>query len=212
MGLFDSIAKAVDTAKSIKNAFDKFQEQAESLKPAENAGQAVSRVQEEELVILPGTHEVEDFYYGDKDAVKNYRASYSVSDSFKEADSHSEITMLCSYAPYSEQGEEGVYPSLFIDADDCIYRAVESYKKTGSVNGALEFTEQNGKFYFRAKIRYYQKYLCCFYGFDREGGLWKNHGLCMVYPESYLGTENEKKLIKVLDDAAATYREELTEG
>ena len=135
-----------------------------------------------------------------------------VNNSFREADSHSEASAVCSYSPYSEQGEEGIYPSLYIGAEDCVYNAVESYKKTGSVNDALEFTELKNKFYFKAKIRYYQKYLCYFYGFDREGGACKNYGLCMVYPQSFLGTENEAKLMKVLDDAAATYKEELTEG
>ena len=208
MGLFDSIVKAVNTAKSIKNTVDEFRDRIENLNPTGTQNKEENRDQVEELVILPGTHEVEDFYYGNQAEKKCYRASFMVNDSFKEANSHAlEVTALCSYAPDSECGEEGIYPSLYIDA---ACDAVENYKQTGRVNGALEFTELKNKFYFRAKIKYYEEYLCYFYGFDREGGR-KNYGLCVVYPRSFLGTENEIKLMKVLDDAAATYQEVLTE-
>ena len=223
MGLFDSIAKAVDTAKKIKSTVEEFRDEAEELK-SKFAGAAAEAAGSQQaakgsdaaggmkpLVILPGTHEAEDFYYGDKDATKEYRASCMVCDSFKPADSHTDASMICAYAPDSEWGEEGVYPSLYIDMCDEIYHAVDSYKKTGRVDGALEFTELRNNFYFKAKIRYYKKYLCYFYGFDRKGGFLINHGLCMVYPAEYLGTENEAKLMKVLDDAAATYKEEPTE-
>lgn len=50
-----------------------------------------------------------------------------------------------------------------------------------------------------------------FYGLDRCDGFWENNGLCMVYPKRYVGTENEKKLMRVLDEVAESYREERKE-
>ena len=47
-----------------------------------------------------------------------------------------------------------------------------------------------------------------FYGLDRCDGFWENNGLCMVYPQKYAGTDDEKRLMGVLDEVAATYKEE----
>ena len=41
-----------------------------------------------------------------------------------------------------------------------------------------------------------------FYGFDRCNGFWENNGLCLVYPKAYVNTENELKLIGILDEVA----------
>ena len=46
-----------------------------------------------------------------------------------------------------------------------------------------------------------------FYGMDRCQGFWENNGLCIVYPKSYVGTENEKKMMAVLDEVAESYCE-----
>ena len=46
------------------------------------------------------------------------------------------------------------------------------------------------------------------YGLDRCGGYWENSGLCIIYPKEYVGTENEIKLMEVLDEAAESYSEE----
>ena len=43
---------------------------------------------------------------------------------------------------------------------------------------------------------------------DRCDGIWENNGLCMVYPKEYAGTENERKLLQVLEEAAESYLEE----
>lgn len=47
-----------------------------------------------------------------------------------------------------------------------------------------------------------------FYGMDCCGGSNENQGLCLVYSKGLAGTENEKKLMAVLDEAAVSYREE----
>lgn len=46
-----------------------------------------------------------------------------------------------------------------------------------------------------------------FYAMDRCDGFWENHGLCIVYPKSYTGTDKEVKLMSVLDEAADSYIE-----
>ena len=130
-----------------------------------------------------------------------------MNDSFKETNSHAgEVEMLHTYAPESEYGEEGTYPYLSIQLDDSVYMAVEEFKESGTFTGAMELTPLSGKFYFKAKMEYYG-YIMYFYGLDRCDDVWENNGLCMVYPKTYVGTENEKKLMQILDEAAESYSE-----
>lgn len=163
------------------------------------------------IVLAPSSHMVEDEIYGDETAEGEYtvyRMSFQINDSFKEAESHAgEIEMLNTYAPGSEYGEEGSYPYLAVQIDDPVYMAVEEFKETGTFTGAMEITPLSGKFYFKAKMEYYGN-IMYFYGMDRCDGYWENNGLCMVYPKAYMGTENEQKLIQVLDEAAESYCEE----
>lgn len=184
-----------------------------SAKAAKNHGKTESgmRNAEETIVLAPTFHTVEDEVYGDKADSGDYivyHVSLQVNDSFRETESHAgEVEMLHTYAPGSEYGEEGSYPYLAIQIDDSVYSAVEEFKEKGTITGALEITPLSGKFYFKAKIDYYGN-IMYFYGFDRCDGYWKNSGLCMVYPKAYAGTENESKLLQVLDEAAESYREE----
>lgn len=184
-----------------------------SAKAAKNHGKTESgmRNAEETIVLAPTFHTVEDEVYGDKTDSGDYivyHVSLQVNDSFRETESHAgEVEMLHTYAPGSEYGEEGSYPYLAIQIDDSVYSAVEEFKEKGTITGALEITPLSGKFYFKAKIDYYGN-IMYFYGFDRCDGYWKNSGLCMVYPKAYAGTENESKLLQVLDEAAESYREE----
>ena len=46
-----------------------------------------------------------------------------------------------------------------------------------------------------------------FYGIDRCDGFWLNNGICIVYPKSYVGTEDERKAMQVLDVVANSYVE-----
>ena len=162
------------------------------------------------IVLAPSFHMAEDEIYGDEtDNGGNevYRISFKVNDSFKEAKSHTgEVEMLHTYAPESEYGEEGTYPYLAIQLDDSVYMAVEEFKESGTFTSAMELTPLSGKFYFKAKIEYYG-YIMYFYGLDRCDGVWENNGLCMVYPKTYVGTEIEKKLMQILDEAAESYSE-----
>lgn len=166
---------------------------------------------EDEIVLAPTSHTVEDEIYGDETDSGDYivyHVSFQVNDSFRETKSHAgEVEMLHTYAPGSEYGEEGSYPYLAIQVDDSVYMAVEEFKEKGTITGALEMTPLSGKFYFKAKIEYYGD-MMYFYGLDRCDGYWENSGLCMVYPKTYVGTENESKLMQILDEAAESYREE----
>ena len=163
------------------------------------------------IVLAPSSHTVEDEIYGDEKEDGDYtiyRITFQVNDSFKETQSHAgEVEMLHTYAPDSEYGEEGSYPYLAVQCDDTIYSAVEEYKEKGTFTGAMELTPLSGKFYFKAKVDYYGD-IMYFYGMDRCDGMWENNGLCMVYPKAYRGTENEIKLMRILDEAAESYCEE----
>ncbi len=188
MGLFSKITKTAKPADKAENS-------------------AANRM--EDIILAPSSHTVEDEIYVDEDLW--YHITFQVNDSFKETKSHAgEVEMLNTYAPDAEYGDEGTYPYLAIQIDDIVYMAVEEFKETGTFTGAIDLTALSGKFYFKAKVDYYG-YIMYFYGMDRCGGTWENSGLCMVYPKEYLGTENEKKLIQVLDEAAESYREEKKE-
>ncbi|MCM1326496.1 MAG: hypothetical protein NC094_04700 [Bacteroidales bacterium] len=164
---------------------------------------AQSRV---DIVPAQTSHEVEDESYGDNDS--KYKISFRLNDAFKEAKSHAgEVEMLNTYAPAKEYGEEGALPYVAIMCDDSVYTAVEEFKEKGIVEKAIELTPLSGRFYFKAKIEYYGD-IMYFYGLDRCGGFWENNGLCMIYPKAYMGTENEAKLMKILDEAAESYQEE----
>ena len=115
--------------------------------------------------------------------------------------------MLSTYAPEDEYGTEGAVPYLAVQMDDEVYCAVEEFKENGTFTGAMEITPLSGNFYFKGKMEYYGD-IMYFYGMDRFGGSWENNGLCLVYPKGYAGTENEQKLMRVLDEAAESYREE----
>ncbi len=160
----------------------------------------------EDIVLAPSSHTVEDEMYEDEDV--KYRISFQVNDVFKEAKSHAgEVDMLSTYAPEDEYGTEGAVPYLAVQMDDEVYCAVEEFKENGTFTGAMEITPLSGNFYFKGKMEYYGD-IMYFYGMDRFGGSWENNGLCLVYPKGYAGTENEQKLMRVLDEAAESYREE----
>ncbi len=159
------------------------------------------------IVLQPSSHPVEEVEYGDNN--REYRISFAINDAFEEGKSHAaEVGMLNTYASNDEYGREGDLPYVAVQMDDEVYSAVEAFKANGTFEGALELTPLSGKFYFKAKMEYYGD-MMYFYGLDRCDGYWENNGLCMVYPKSYVGTESETKLMRVLDEVAESYKEEL---
>ncbi|MCI9579224.1 MAG: hypothetical protein HFF98_10315 [Oscillibacter sp.] len=188
--------------------FDKIAEKIKSYRPAgDRTGEAFKDILPGGGLVLASTsHTAEEIFYGDGDS--EYRTSFRVNDAFKPAKSHAgEVDMLHTYAPNAAYGEEGTYPCLAILSDDVVYTAVEEFKETGVVKGVMEFTPLSGTFYFKARIRYYEN-LMYFYGMDCCGGYMENQGLCIIYPKALVGTEIERKLTAVLDEAAESYREE----
>lgn len=212
MGLFNIIEKIIRRIDNAKNSVEHFEEFTMD-KPSSEFSEIVSidkasknMQSEEDIVLAPSSHTVEDEVYGDDDS--KYLISFKVNDAFKEAKSHAgEVEMLNTYAPIDEYGEEGTFPYLAIQLDDEVYNAVEEFKEKGTFTGAIEITTLSKKFYFKAKMEYYE-YMMYFYGMDRCDGFWKNNGLCIVYPKVCVGTENEIKLMNVLDEVAESYREE----
>lgn len=141
--------------------------------------------------------------------------SFRLSGDFIESESHAaECSSLYGYAPeWTEDfiGDDELVnsgkPYFFIsDGDDKVYKAVASFKKTGSIPGAVYLERVNGsQMLFKAKIAYFDS-IMYFYGCDR-GYSWENSGLCVVYKQKYAGTAVEANLIAALDEAAMSYIE-----
>lgn len=184
--------------------FDRIAKKFKNLSPAEKQARKAEPLPEGEIVLASSSHIAEEVFYGDGE----YRTTFRVNDAFKSAKSHAgEVDMLHTYAPDTEYGEEGMYPCLAVLSDDVVYTAVEEFKETGIVKGVLEYTPLSGTFYFKARIRYYE-HLMYFYGMDCCEGYFENQGLCLIYPKTLVGTETERRLMAVLDEAAESYREE----
>lgn len=204
MGFFDKLFKAVDLINETREQIEKA-EKSQKVAGNNNAVESQQTNKLEDIVILSSYHTVEEEEFAEDDSV--YAVSFKINDSFKEANSHAgEVIMLNTYAPNEEYGDEGEKPYVAIQVDDSVYEPVEEFKKTGTFKGAIEITPLSGKFYFKAKKEYYGD-IMYFYGFDRCDGFYENNGLCMVYPKAYVGTENEVKLMGVLDEVAESYNE-----
>lgn len=206
MGLFDKFVKVLGAVENIEKSIENVMEQQKQLKQETTESvKTIEKVDDANIVLLPTSHLVEEEEYGDEDT--KYCITFQLNDAFKEAKSHAaEVSMLNTYAPNETYGKEGTLPYVAIQIDDDVYCPVEEFKEKGTFDGAIEITPLNGKFYFKAKKEYYGD-MMYFYGMDRCDGLWENNGLCMVYPKSYVGTENEVRLMQILDEAAESYKE-----
>lgn len=159
-------------------------------------------------VILASTsHLVEDEF-------DEVNISFQVNDSFVHVESHAmEVPIIEVYAPGCnteyDDIDEATLPSISLLCDDMTYEACESFKETGAIPDAIECQAFKGIFTFRAKLPYDNGLLIYMYGFDMADGAWENTALCVIYPKEYEGTNDEKRLIAVLDEAARSYRESL---
>lgn len=194
MGFFDKLSKVADFAEKAKKLVDE-------------VGDATAKVSSgSKLNIADSSHLVTTTEYGDGD--DEYKVSFMVNDSFKKLDSGAgEVVMLNVYSPTDDDVEDVTYPYIAIEMGDQIYSAVAEFKEKGTFTGAMDLTPLSDKFYFKAKMEY-NGYMMYFYGLDRCEGFWENNGLCLVYQKQYVGTEDEKTLMKLLDDVAASYKEE----
>lgn len=190
-------------------------EESRKFVPKSNKGKSseIKKTSTDEKIILADTsHLAEDEFYGSGDST--YKVSFRINDSFCEFKSHAmEVAMLHVYAPgYNPEFDdddirEDTVPSVSLLDDETIFEAVEDYKTKGTFDGAKELVPLSGMFRFKAKMPYYE-HMMYFYAIDMCGGYLNNMGLCMIYPKSYENTDDEKKLISVLDKIAESYTEE----
>lgn len=207
--MLSKIFKTVENSAQVGKSIEKLFEQTNNKSNNSNNQPTANKTAVPSIICSDSSRVVEDTFYGDED--KKYSVSFTLNDSFKEAQSHAgEVEMLYTYAPNSEYGDEGASTYIAFLMDECIYQAVDEFKKSGKITKALEITPLNGKFFFKAKMNYYNS-IVYFYGLDRCDGFWNNNGLCLVYPKEYLNTENEAKLQRVLDEVAQTYNEQLNQ-
>ncbi len=137
--------------------------------------------------------------------------SYKINGSFLAHKSHAaEVEMISTYARSEDEIFSG-NTHVFLQTDPA-YETVTEYIETGNIEKA-EFVEKTeGFFMFRAKIQNSDGYMTYMYGYDYPFDEEENdyiglyHGLCMEYPIEYEGTEDEKTLMKILDDAAASFK------
>lgn len=209
MGIFDKLQDVVKTAKKIESVIDSVKDVVEGIdskmsNDAKTDSDKKSVVSGGKLKLANSTHMYEETEYCDDD---EYIIRFNIDDAFKDADSGAvEVGMYHPYSPDSEYGEAGNLPYVAIENGDFVYNAVEEYKQKGTFAGAIDLVPLTGKFYFKAKKVYGQD-MAYFYGVDRCDGYWLNNGICIVYPKSYVGTEDEVKAMNVLDTVANSYVE-----
>ena len=162
-----------------------------------------------EIIELSGTsHLVEHVFKGADDS--KYRMYFQIDDNFCKFKSHTWSEFLLHlYAPgygidAKRMAKETTFPRFsMLPCDDEVSKAIREFLSKGKFKGAIELVPISGTFLFKAKKEYHGN-MMYFYA----GGVVKNIGLCMTYPMSYVGTDNEKKLISVLDAIADSYKEE----
>ena len=157
------------------------------------------------VILAPTSHLVEDEF----DEVS---ISFKVNDSFVHVESHAmEVPIVEVYAPGCDPEyddiNEATFPSISLLCDEVAYEACESFKEIGDIPGAIECQALKGIFKFCAKLPYDNELLIYMYGFDMADGALENTALCVIYPKEYEGTNDEKRLIAVLDESAKSYRE-----
>lgn len=200
MGLFDGLKKVVSELETV--ARDAIDDVTGTVNKAmdDHKNNVGGRFQ-----LSSSKHWVEEIGYGDGDS--EYETKFFIDKVFEHIDSPAgEIEMLNVYAPNKQNIDEGAKPYIAVFLDNFAYEAVEEYKQSKTVKGAIELTQLNGRFYFKAKKQYYDD-MIYFYGFDRYDGFWQNNALGVVYPKSYVGTIDEMKVMKMLDEVAESYTE-----
>lgn len=162
-----------------------------------------------EIIEISGaSHSVEQRF---KDLDGNmYRRIFQIDNNFCEFKSTEWAEMLLHlYAPgygtkEKRMAHENSFPRFaMLPCDEEVGKAIREFSSKRKIKGGIELVPLTGIFLFKAKKEYHGN-MMYFYA----GGVVENVGLCMIYPLSYVGTENEKKLMNILDTAADSYREE----
>ncbi len=157
-----------------------------------------------EKIVLSGVkHTIEDDIW---------EIAYEIDDTFKPTRSHAaEVEALSVYAYGRDDWTEADEPSVSILNDDFVVEAIEEFQENGTFEKALRFEQADGLFLFKAVAEYYDQ-MVYFYAFEteRDEDMWQL-ALCMYYPKEYVNTENERILMRVLDEAAVSFRKTETE-
>lgn len=233
MGLFDklkeitnAVNKVANTARNVEHFVKNPQDEAARI--AENAARRAANEAVNKAVnsVSPNTAVSSGNYGGQQISLapsrtvteedcaddKDYVMTFSLSKDFVRFESHAgEVPVSFIYAPGKTEETAEFSPSepcFGIYLDNTVYRAVESYKNTGSIPNAFEVYPIEGLFLFSAKIPYYDEVMY-FYGFDRCGGYWENNGIGIQYKRSLMGTPFENALINAVNEAARSYTEEV---
>ena len=152
-----------------------------------------------EKIVLSGVkHTIEDDIW---------EIAYEIDDTFKRTKSHAaEVEALSVYAYGRDDWTEADEPSVSILNDDFVMEAIEEFQENGTFEKALRFEPADGLFLFKAVAEYYDQ-MVYFYAFEteRDEDMWQL-ALCMYYPKEYVNTENERILMRVLDEAAVSFR------
>ena len=206
MGFFDKLQDVVKAAKKFEGVIDSVKDVVDGMdnkvsKETKDDTQSKSVSSGGRFILANSTHVYEGTDYAD-DA--EYTVRYTIDDSFEEDDCGA--AEVCFMNTYSADNNPSNLPYVAVQNDNFFYDAVEAFKEKGTFPGAVDLVPLSGKFYFKAKKAYGDN-MAYFYGLDRCDGFWINNGLCIVYPKSYVGTEDEIKVMKLLDDVADSYVE-----
>ena len=153
------------------------------------------------------------YMYDDNDNEYKVTVSFMLSGDFVRSKTNAgEIEQIYMYDPacneeYTPYELDDPRPYFFITPDiDEVYCSVKDYLDSGRVKGALWVQpSEHPNMLFRAKYDYYGDYMVM-YGYKRLDG--SPGGLCLVYDKSAEGTELCGRLLTMLDQTAASYKEE----
>ena len=129
---------------------------------------------------------------------------YEIDTSFKQIRSNAmEVEALAVYASEGRENKHSDVPCVMVLTDSGIYEAIETYNEKGLSEG---MKPANGMFLYKTLTEYYGDQLY-YYAFEKDNKNSKEKlGLCMEYPKEYVGTDDEKVLMKVLDEVAESFR------
>lgn len=159
---------------------------------------------------------VSESFYDGEDSDIEIEFSFMLSGDFlTDSSGAGEIDYCAVYEPDSDDDHasetfDSDKPYFIITnaAENEIYELIEKYKHEGTPSSVYSFErvgDLGEKIYFRATTKLREDVLY-FYAIDR-GLLWENNYIGVLYPYAVRGTELEKKLMAIVDEAVHSYNE-----
>ena len=164
-----------------------------------------------ETIVLNGTTHKAETPYFNKPQCPRYLVSFDIDTAFHRyigIKSATHYVYSPDYDPTKDKGslKDDMLPAVMILYDEKLERVVNSCIKKGSCKGVTDIVPMNGYFDFKAKMEY-KGDLMYFYSVNLCAGELSHFLLTVIYPKSYENTENERKLMDLLDMAANTFSE-----